>query len=97
MFDDFSLLLQFAGFAVVVGGASVWLRSQLAKQNHEEVQELADTRGHRIEDLEKEVASLRREMQVQNAKWEAKFELLNGEFAQILAVKVAAEMASYNK
>jgi cell division protein FtsB len=59
---DFTLLLQLAGFAVIVGGAAVWLLSALRKQRTDELQNLATTRGHRIEDLEAEIAELRREV-----------------------------------
>lgn len=35
--------------------ATVWLKSQLVKQRHQELEQLADTRGERIDDLEKRV------------------------------------------
>lgn len=45
---------------VILG--AVWVRSGLVKQRHEELEELAETRGHRIGDLEKQVAELRTEV-----------------------------------
>lgn len=40
------------GFALGIA----WLRSQLVRQRHMELEELANTRGLRVEDLEKRVA-----------------------------------------
>lgn len=44
---------------VAIVAAAVWLRSSLVRQNQDELARLAQTRGERIEDLEKEVQELR--------------------------------------
>lgn len=55
--------------AVVTG--AVWLRSSLTKQRHEELEELAETRGQRIEDLQQRVAELEEWKQLMTGKFEA--------------------------
>lgn len=47
---DLSALINLLGYAVLIGGAAVWLRANIRKQNHRELQDLAETRGHRIQD-----------------------------------------------
>jgi phage shock protein A len=60
---SFSLMVQIITFMVSVAAAAIWLRSALVKQRHEELEQLADTRGKRVEDLEDKVGELRGEME----------------------------------
>lgn len=59
MLGDFQVFVELAllisGIAGAVALGAIWLRSQLVRQRHIELEELAETRGHRIEDLEKRV------------------------------------------
>lgn len=48
----FRFVLEIIAFTVLVVGGVVWLRSDLTKERCKEAQELADTRGDRIQDLE---------------------------------------------
>jgi TolA-binding protein len=59
---DPSIALNLAGVAVAVVAAAIWLKSALVKQRHEELEQLAETRGNRIEDLKEEVDKLRTEV-----------------------------------
>lgn len=54
----------------VIAGA-VWLRSSLVKQRHEELEDLAETRGQRIEDLQQRVAELEEWKTLMTGKFEA--------------------------
>lgn len=71
---DPGALVNLAGFAVVVLAAAVWLKSTIVKQRHEELEQLAETRGERIRDqdekiarLEEAVAELRGQVQAMQA------------------------------
>jgi hypothetical protein len=55
---DISLLGELTGFAVIVAGATVWLRSALSKQRTKELELLAKTRGDRIEDQNDRIDAL---------------------------------------
>lgn len=76
------MLIQVVSFAVIVAAATVWLRSSVVKQHHEELSILADTRGHRIDDLESEVKQLRDEVK-----------RLDGQMAGLQSLK-ASEIAN---
>lgn len=56
------VILSLVGFALIVVGAVVYLKSDAQKTNNSELRDLVDTRGQKIDDLEAEVADLRREM-----------------------------------
>lgn len=78
---DLTAFINLVGFAVVAAGAVFWLRSTFQKQRHEELAQLAETRGHRIQDqddkirrqddkirqLQDSVAELRGQMQAMQA------------------------------
>lgn len=52
----FELIDQVWGLLAILGTiviSAVWVRNRLAKQNYEEMQNLVDTRGKRVDDLEK--------------------------------------------
>ena len=55
---DTGQLLELTYFAGVVLAASIYLRSTLSKQRTTELEELASTRGQRIDDLERKVEVL---------------------------------------
>lgn len=74
-------LIQFATFFVMVALSAVWLRSSLVKQRQSELAELANTRGDRIEDLEKELRAM-----------EIRLSTLEGAYAGLQAMK-ATEIA----
>ena len=68
---DIRFVLELLGFLAVVVGGLVWLRSEISKQRCAETQELADTRGDRIHDLEEhqkrmeiEIAELRGQVEM---------------------------------
>ena len=52
---NFDVFLNVALIIGSIAAGALWLRSQLVKQRHEELSELAETRGHRIGDLEAKV------------------------------------------
>jgi len=67
---DPSVAINLAAVATAVVASAVWLKSALVRQRHEELEQLADTRGERIKDqevrileLEKAVAEMRGQMQ----------------------------------
>lgn len=62
MSDTARLIIELIGFGVLVIAGAVWLRSALAKQRHEELSELAATRGDRIRDLESHVTRLQEQV-----------------------------------
>lgn len=67
------------GIAVVLGSVAagaVWLRTSIVKQNHKELEQLVETRGNRIDDLESKVTELRNEVA-----------MLRGELVAILEIK----------
>lgn len=74
--------IQLVTFAVIVAAAAVWLKSALVKQRHQELEELANTRGERVEDLEARLAELKIEV-----------EQLKGQMNAIQALK-ATEIAT---
>lgn len=79
--DAWSIIL----ILVAIAGGFVYLRSSLAKQSHDELSELAETRGNTIDDLRDELHSLQR-----------KVASLEGQMAAIQAIKareIATEVA----
>lgn len=62
MILDLSALVNVAGVLVAVAAGAIWLRSTLVRQRHEELADLAKTRGDRIEDLEKEQQDMKNEV-----------------------------------
>ena len=69
---EYTALIQIVTFVVSIGVAAVWLRSQVARQNHEELEALADTRGLIIEELRLKVAAL----EYENAELKARVKVL---------------------
>lgn len=45
-------------FSGIIAGAAVYVKSSVQRQRHEELKDLADTRGQRVEDLERDVRHL---------------------------------------
>jgi len=56
------ILFTVIGFAVVVFGAAVYLKSETQRSNNQELKDLVDTRGEKIDDLRIEMKEMRREM-----------------------------------
>ena len=56
---DLPGLINVALFAGIVGAAVIYLTSQARKANQQETADLADTRGHKIQDLEDEIQEMR--------------------------------------
>lgn len=81
------------GIAVLFAGAAIYIRSGIVKQNREETAELAETRGHRIDDLETEVANLKEELDEVKAHIRALESLKVEEFG----VEVERRLAPYFK
>jgi len=88
------LVLELVGFAVVVILGVVWLRSALSRQRTDELSKLAETRGHRIEDLETEVGELRREIAELRGRMQAIQELKVQDIAEAVAVRILSESHS---
>jgi hypothetical protein len=85
MLTTWQLVLNLAGlFAAAVGGYYV-VRSKLIRTQHEELLELATTRGQRIEDLESELRRVTERL----SRIEGQFAALQGLKAQEIAVEVA--------
>ena len=79
--DAWSIVL----IIVLIVGGFVYLRSTLAQQSHDELSELAETRGNTIDDLRTELHALQR-----------KVASLEGQMAAIQAIKareIAIEVA----
>lgn len=57
--------------------AAIWLKSALVKQRHEELEQLAETRGQRIKDQDAKIEQL-----------SAKVDRLEGQIIQLQALKV---------
>ncbi len=63
-----------------------WLKSSLVKQRHEELEDLAATRGERNKDLEADVEALRTEV----AELRGQFQAMQALKADEIAERVAA-------
>jgi phage shock protein A len=83
---SFSLMVQIITFMVSVAAAAIWLRSALVKQRHEELEQLADTRGKRVEDLENKVGELRGEVENLKGQMQA--------LRDLKAVEIAREVVA---
>jgi membrane protein implicated in regulation of membrane protease activity len=59
-----NFLIGLVMFGAVIVAASIYIRSAIRKEHHDEVEDLAETRGKVIQDLRDKVARL--EEQVQN-------------------------------
>ncbi len=76
--------------ASIVGGG-VWLRSDIAKKRHVELEQLVATRGDTIEDLRDEITDMRREMDEMKGEMKA----LRNFKAEEIADKVVERLESY--
>jgi TolA-binding protein len=85
---DLSALINLSGYAVLTAGAAVWLRANIRKQNHKELQELAETRGQRIGDQDDKI----RRQDDKIRELEFKLAELNGQIQAMQALK-ASEIA----
>jgi TolA-binding protein len=88
---DISVLIQIAGFAVIVGAAAVWLKSSLAKQRHEDLELLAETRGERIKDQDKRIADLEQSVSELRGQMQALQGLKSLEIAQEVVAQLNAQ------
>lgn len=82
-------VIQLIGFAVAVAAAAVWLRSSLTKQRHEELENLAVTRGHRVADLELRVQELHDQVAELRGQVRAIQDLKAEEIADAVVAKLA--------
>jgi len=69
---DYTAVIQLVTFISALAAAAIWLRSAVVKQNHEELESLAETRGEIIEDLRSKVAAL----EYENAELKARVAVL---------------------
>jgi len=76
------VLFTVVGFGFVVVGAAIYLKSTIQRTNNEELMALADTRGERIDDLEKELHEMREEMSEMRGKMKLLESLKAEEIAQ---------------
>ena len=76
MFNSISLG-EVVTFAILVAGAAIYIVSAIRKTRTTELAELAETRGNRISDLEKELRSV-----------ETRLAKLEGAYAGLQALKV---------
>lgn len=84
---EFGLFFQIATFLVMVGAAAVWLRSEITKQRSNEAMLLAETRGHRIDDLEEKLKLAMAEWEKERAMMRAQVAELQGQISQLQKVK----------
>jgi phage shock protein A len=92
---DLTALIQLAGFVVAVAGAAVWLKSALVKQRHEELEQLAETRGQLVSDLKAQVVRQGREIDELRAQVRVIRELLDSNIAEEVAAKVRDEIRTW--
>lgn len=59
---DFPAAVTALGFLALIVGGWAYLRSSVVKAREEELENLVDTRGERISDLEGQVEEMRREI-----------------------------------
>lgn len=85
---SYTVLIQVAGFAITVGLAAVWLRSALVKQRHEELENLAETRGERVTDLEARVTELQQKVAELQGQMTAMQSLKASEIADAVVEKL---------
>ena len=83
------LLISFVLFSGVAASALVVGISQVRKQRADELEDLADGRGKKIEDLESELATLRADLK----KVEGQLEAYQSIKAQEIALEVARMLA----
>lgn len=81
-------LLVFVGTVVL---SVAWLHSSLAKQRHKELEELAETRGSRIEDLEDQIGRLTTKVQQLEGRFQALQDLKAEQIATVVANKLREE------
>jgi 50S ribosomal subunit-associated GTPase HflX len=81
--------IQIVGFAIAVAAAAVWLKSSLVKQRHEELENLAETRGHRVADLEHRVQELHDQVAELRGEVRAIQDLKAEEIADAVVAKLA--------
>lgn len=58
MLGEFTQVANLGLLLAAVAVAALWTRSNLVKQRHEELEQLANTRGERIEDLQARIMEL---------------------------------------
>jgi len=85
-----SVLIQIAGFGVIVGAAAVWLKSSLVKQRHEDLELLAETRGERIKDQDKRIADLEKSVSELRGQMQAIQALKSVEIAEEVVAQLNA-------
>jgi TolA-binding protein len=81
-------VIQSVGFVVGLVAASVYIKSALVKQRHEELENLAETRGERVGDLEAKVQELRDEVSELRGEIRAVYQLKAEEIAEAVVVKM---------
>lgn len=87
MFSDVSLI-EILVYVGTVALGFVWLRSSVVKQDKEELETLAQTRGDRIADLEKQVGQLREKLDALRGEVETLHRLKAEEIGEVAALKV---------
>ena len=87
-------IIQLIGFFVAVAAAAVWLRSALVKQRHEELEQLAETRGERIADLQAQVVRQGKEIKDLQAQVKHIQALMESNIADRIAEKVIEQLGS---
>ena len=70
------------GFALVVFGAAIYLKSTVRRTNNEELAALVDTRGEKIDDLTREMSDMRRQMDEMRGEMKLLKEMKAEEIAQ---------------
>ena len=78
-------------------GAAIWLRSQLVKQRTQELEDLVETRGLKINDLEEEMICLREDMQEMRGEMRFLRELKTTEIAEATAKQVVSDLLPFLK
>jgi len=78
-------ILTVVGVVIVVISSAVWLRSNLVKQRHSELEQLSDTRGERIKDL----AARLDDYDVKFLKMEGRLEYLEARDTRLIGEETA--------
>ncbi len=79
--------------ASVIAGA-IWLRSSIVKQSHKELEQLVETRGNRIDDLEGKVGELQTEVAMLRGELVAILELKHTEIADAVHKKLLPHLTA---
>lgn len=85
---EWNIVFQAIISAVMVVAAAVWLKSSLVKQRHQELENLAATRGERVGDLEARIEELRSKVAALRSEVDALYKLKAVEIGTVAGDRV---------